>query len=203
MTFLNFTESNFEQAVNLYSWNIAASSALWSNFHLLEVSLRNILNRQMVIAAGRDEWWKEGLSFDDDTRALITQAIHSAKKRHPYDVRAGHVIAEFSLGFWIVLLSNRYHARLWEVCLRDGFKNFSGRRRDLHRALEQLRKLRNRIAHHEPIFDRNLRDDYKLFQWLFTLMSPKVSIWIAQESRFSNLLASKQEWISGNAQRYL
>jgi hypothetical protein len=25
--------------------------------------------------------------------------------------------------------------------------------------LEQLRKLRNRIAHHEPIFSRNLNDD--------------------------------------------
>jgi len=37
----------------------------------------------------------------------------------------------------------------------------TGLRRTLHEDLERLRKLRNRIAYHEPIFDRNLAIDHE------------------------------------------
>jgi hypothetical protein len=35
------------------------------------------------------------------------------------------------------------------------------RRKLIYDDLEQIRRLRNRIAHHKPIFTRNLSDDYQ------------------------------------------
>jgi len=201
-TFLKNTDSNYEEAVNLYIWNIAISSSLWGNFHLLEVSLRNLMSREITIATGRTDWWSSNIAFDEDTKIIIQKAVTSAKKRHPHSLEHGHVVAEFGLGFWVVLLSNRYHARLWEPILRKSFSDFNGRRKDIHRALEQLRKLRNRVAHHEPIYNRNLADDYKLIQWLLGLMDPEVGQWINSQSRFVRLFEIKQSWISGSAGTY-
>ena len=67
----------------------------------------------------------------------------------------GRVIAELPLGFWSSLLGNDYNRRLWQPCLRTAFDG-PVRRTHLHAELNDLRLLRNRIAHHEPIHGRDL-----------------------------------------------
>jgi hypothetical protein len=78
-------------------------------------------------------------------------------------MRAGHVVAELSFGFWTGLLANRYHARLWEPALRRSFPLLPPgvTRRSLHRRVESVRRLRNRVAHHEPVFGRDLAGDHR------------------------------------------
>lgn len=155
-TFLKSSNGDFDQALRLYVWNIAISSAFWGSFHLLEVSLRNVLHAELVKSSKRDDWWNSEVRLHLDTKNLINKAIKAAQKKHKEQILPGHVIAEFSFAFWVDLLSNRYHERLWGNTLSKAFLPADVRRKDLHRALEQLRKLRNRIAHHEPVYDRIL-----------------------------------------------
>jgi len=68
--------------------------------------------------------------------------------------------------FWEKMLTARHQARLWDNSFYAVFPNTpqipdssSQNRADLRNDIEEIRKLRNRIAHHEPIFTRVLRAD--------------------------------------------
>ena len=61
-------------------------------------------------------------------------------------------------------------------------------RRQAHGPLNELRILRNRIAHHEPIFMRNLTADHARILEVIGWISPGVRTWIAHHSRLPALL---------------
>lgn len=155
-TFLAACNGNQEQAVRLCSWNIAMSAALWGGFSVMEIALRNAMHDQLVRWVNRDDWWNGNVPLFPLEKNKIIEAVRSVSKEKGPRLTAGHVVADLTLGFWVKLLSNGYHQRLWVPALQYAFPNITGTRRDLHRDLERLRKLRNRIAHHEPIFARNL-----------------------------------------------
>lgn len=46
--------------------------------------------------------------------------------------------------------------------------------------LELIRKLRNRIAHHEPIFQRNLATDFQKIHDLIAVRFPITAAWMLQ-----------------------
>jgi hypothetical protein len=56
-------------------------------------------------------------------------------------------------------------------------------RKDVHRGLERIRHLRNRIARHEPIIGRDLLDDYEHLLKVALWLSPLVPEWIENHSR--------------------
>ena len=69
--------------------------------------------------------------------------------------------------FWSGLLTVRYNAAIWDKHFRAGFPGTLAigpggvpRRRQLHKKAEAVSKLRNRVAHHEPVLTRNLRSEY-------------------------------------------
>ena len=68
-------------------------------------------------------------------------------------------------------------------------------RKQAHAALDQLRILRNRIAHHEPIFNRDLADDYRQILEVTGWISPTTSEWLAWHSRVQAILDAP--WDSG------
>jgi len=61
------------------------------------------------------------------------------------------VIAEFD--FWILAQHSyqRFHSTLWLPSLHKAFPHATAPRSIIHLRLEVIRRLRNRIAHHEPI----------------------------------------------------
>lgn len=70
----------------------------------------------------------------------------------------GDVIAELKFAFWVSLLGRSYDATLWRQCLHKGFQSGRGRRRsDVHGRLNAIRRFRNRVAHHEPIYDKAMQ----------------------------------------------
>ena len=61
-------------------------------------------------------------------------------------------------------------------------------RRQAQSALDRLRRLRNAVAHHEPIFERHLWGDYKRILTVTGWISPEARAWIEQRSRVPGLL---------------
>ena len=57
--------------------------------------------------------------------------------------------------------------------------------------LDQIRKLRNRIAHHEPIFTRNLDDDFKKIADLVKFRCPVTARWLVEKQRATVIIAAK------------
>ena len=132
-------------AMRLYTWNIAVSGALWGGFHVLEISLRNALHARMSVLAGREDWWNS-ISLHTLERRKIDAAVRSVAREKGSRATPGHVIAELTFGFWVALLANRYHQRLWVATMEAAFPHLQGTRRALHTKLERLRMLRNWVA---------------------------------------------------------
>ena len=77
----------------------------------------------------------------------------------------------------------------WRPALRDAFPYRAPlTRRQAHEPLVALRALRNRIAHHEPVFARPLREDYDRILEVTGWMSPDVRAWIERHNRVPRLL---------------
>jgi hypothetical protein len=67
------------------------------------------------------------------------------------------------------------------------------RRAEAHKPLDYLRTLRNRIAHHEPIFTRHLAADFRSILEVSGWICTKTADWIRHHSRVEEILACKKD----------
>ena len=86
----------------------------------------------------------------------------SAKEKFPDS--PSKMIPELKFVFWQKMLMANYEERIWQGCFNSIFPNATVENRQIfYDWTDQLRELRNRIAHHEPIiFNRNLENDLEV-----------------------------------------
>lgn len=215
--YLQAANQNRRQAVCLYEWNAAMSSALHHDLSHLEVALRNAYDRALshAVEDGTPHWvfqatmifpsrWQKaanGTRYDvnETSRKLLAEAIKNATPKvkrsagsgkHPSAPSSGKVIAELSFGFWRYLSARRHHDPLWVPYLHLAFRAGTDRR-DVDRHVERLHRLRNRVAHHEPLLALDLKQCWKDVQDLATLISPQVAAYITANSSVSRLLSAR------------
>lgn len=195
-TFTAASTGNDAEAMRLYAWNVEASASLWGGFHLLEVIMRNSIHGRLTQHFGRDDWWFAARLTSGDM-TILERAVYDLDRTKGESWGTGHLVAELNFGFWVGLLANRYHAELWEPAISRAFPHFGGRRGEVHAALERLRKLRNRVAHHEPIFSRDLRLDHQQTQAILRFINPEVALFNQSHSRLPGVLAARSDTVSG------
>lgn len=93
------------------------------------------------------------------------------------------VVAELTFGFWVALTGPAYAQRLWDKHLHKAFAISLGRKA-VNRRMEKIRKLRNRVAHHESILARNLHSDYARIIESIHWICPVTALWIKSHSCF-------------------
>jgi len=185
------------RAIALYEWNSQVSAAFYVPLQAVEVALRNVCHRELSSIWGNA--WPDSHAFQVLDR-LFSRSIGDAKKRL---VRLGvkadtpHIVAELSFGFWTTLLARRFEHILWSPALRRAFprvKMVSGvkpSRRFVADRFDYLRVFRNRIAHHEPIFARDLAADYASLLEVAAWMFPDVAEWTDSFSACVALIKAK------------
>lgn len=171
-------------ALALYERNLRLAEAFHTPLHCLEITLRNVVDECL-----RDRWgdgWLHApaMPLEDDARNAIAKAESALPRSDHSD---GAVIAELNLGFWVGLLGPRYDATLWRLSLHRGFRpSGRGLKRSLvHGRMNALRRFRNRVAHHEPIFDRDLAAVHGEILEAISWMCPHTASWTAFHSRFA------------------
>ena len=163
-----------DHAWALYRWNIELTAALTPLACDVEITLRNTIHDQLTTHYGRDDWWAStDLVLDDITAETLSTVVRKHKQQLAKGtIGPGKVIADLMLGTWVMLLSRGgtsalsraidYETNLWRPALRFGFAigtftpSGAPRRptRDaVHLRASNLQRLRNRAAHHEPIFN--------------------------------------------------
>lgn len=142
-----------DAALALYERNTRLAESFYTPLQCLEVCLRNKLNLKLQTAYGVD-WFQNGNPpLQRDAVETILRAVTDLQQsRTP--ITPGGIVAELSFGFWVSLLADRYDATLWRKALHSAFRENSGPmvRKRVHGRFNALRRFRNRIAHHEPIF---------------------------------------------------
>jgi hypothetical protein len=64
-------------------------------------------------------------------------------------------------------------------------------RKDMYESLYIIRNLRNRIAHHEPIFARDTALDYEIVRSVIAWRSPTAAAWVDHKQTVLKLIPLK------------
>jgi len=187
-----FATGDLVQALRLYTWNTALSEALYGPIQGLEITLRNKMNDCFASHFG-PQWFDApamGLLYAQQDQ--VTQA-KQALWRHRKAPDPDRVVAELSFGFWAGLFGRQYETHLWRRYLRALFVNAPSPflRQDAHRVLNNVRMLRNRIAHHEPILHRPLQREYDSVLAAIGWLCMATAAWVGHHSRFGETFAAR------------
>lgn len=144
-----------------YLWNTMLSESLYPILQYLEVALRNSIHTSVSTAYNRNDWYNIMPSvLEPQQRDMVLDAMRKLRDAHK-PLTPGRIVAELTFGFWTSLFNRPYEAppsgdpRLWPRLLAPVFPGMPRRirtRRTLSRQLNDVRTLRNRVFHHEPIW---------------------------------------------------
>lgn len=190
--YLDHTNNDLHAALGLYEKNIRLAEAFYTPLQCVEICLRNVINEVMKVTYG-DNWLNEDQSpLDVDSLRLIIEA-RSELREKAQPLAPGKIIAQLRFGFWVGLLGRRYDNTLWRKCLHAAFRaRGSKTRAEVHGRFNAIRRLRNRIAHHEPILwdrtplDQMHREIIEAIAW----MCPATAEWAAHHSRVTSVLST-------------
>lgn len=184
-----------EKAIRLHMWNVSVSAAFYELLPMLEIPLRSAMHGQLAKRYGPA--WYDNVDLD---KGALDRLAHAKSKLALSGDGNARVVAALSFGFWVSLLgpggrlpagrNANYEMTLWRPALRRAFPcREKLTRKQAHSLLNDLRILRNRIAHHEPIFSRDLAKDHKRILDAIGWMSPKTAALAERRSRVIDLLA--------------
>lgn len=175
------------RALELYEANLKASEAFYVVLHALEVALRNRIDQVMANAYGPR--WFETADFSHDTKRLAAGAL--SKHNRPTSP-PGKVVADLGFAYWVSLLGPTYDATHWRQHLYQGFVSAKRPRKAIHARLNSIRRLRNRIAHYEPVLwrDTPLGDAHEEIIEAIGWICPDTADWARILSTAPQVLAS-------------
>ncbi len=215
-TFVDLASGDRDTAAHLYAWTGELAGALFTDYRQLEVMFRNQVDRALSVYARSvdptvttwldDSWLPPGANgWDTGAQAALKTARRNARGRKPSH---DGVVAELTFGFWRYIIGGRYEEAFWLPALDAAFTGIPGaaavdRRRTLEQAMINLNKLRNRLAHHEPICKPTTRqgpggiqltlsvdDVYNDLRNVVHWTDPGISTELLAQSRVPHLLSS-------------
>lgn len=203
------------RALALYEWNVTLGQALMRDIAHFEIALRNAYNTAFAAHwPGSDHWlldpdspavtpiWRirkdrSGLKRGSDVNYLNRRAVDAAI-RGCGGVRAtpGKVMAELSFGFWRHLTSASHEKTVWVPYLHHAYPPKTDRA-SVDKIIGNVNTVRNRIAHHEPIFDRTKTPDQEPtrvhadLMRVLAMIAPDVATHLAPSSTVATVLAQR------------
>lgn len=190
-TYDNSVSMDLSQSLSLYAWNAGVSGSFLYPLHLCEIVIRNSVSEALTAQYG-DLWvWNE--SFVNSLTSKLKNDLLSARGNKPPST-IGKIIPELNFNFWQKMFTSRHDSRIWINHLETVLPNINTdlsiqeNRKLIYQNLDKVRLFRNRIAHHEPIFNRQLLEDYNSILELIRLRCNDTADWLE-----SNQIT--KEWI--------
>lgn len=180
------------RALDLYVWNSQLGAELMTPISVCEVVIRNAVDEALSAAHGQNWPWNRGFYLTLNTKGR--QALDKAKQGQP---TTGKVIAELNFGFWENMFVGKFDAGLWIPHLNVVLPNLPAgqtvqqSRSLIRQKLDKLRRLRNRIAHHEPLLTINAPACLQDVQQLIGYRCTDTAAWVGQTNNIAALLASR------------
>lgn len=168
-TYLNEKGGDYCAAMDLYEWNAKTSNALFFAMHVCEVVIRNAVAEAIETVYGAN--WPYSAAFQQSLPNAKGGKVFNPRRELEKVARThpnapGKVIADLKFIFWETMFTYRFDVQIWHKNLLKvlpnatsslGLQTPSEVRSHIHTSLNNIRAVRNRIAHHEPIFSRNLQ----------------------------------------------
>ncbi len=165
------------EAILLHERNTIISEGLYGILQVLEVSIRNSIHRVLTTDMGRSDWYDHVL-LKRTEKESIQEAKDSICRRTKIST-PGRIVAELTFGFWVRLISPKYEKLLWVKHIYKSFPNLHKPNRILvFDRVDKIRNLRNRIAHHERVVNRNINQDYQEILETLNWVCPVTATWV-------------------------
>ena len=182
---------NTSKAMTLYRYNLRLSQEMFVVVSCFEVALRNRIDAIMKACWG-DDWLRDlilpggALCSDrrcEKTKKIVENAYNGLMKNKTYS--HSKLLSEMEFGVWKYMFEKTQYRLLGRVLLKifpnkpKSDKNHRFDNTYVFQELDYVNKLRNRIAHHEPIcFGKNplcvdtiyVKNRYKRIMTLFNWM---------------------------------
>lgn len=213
--YLHASDGNVRAALTLYQWNVEMSSAAYKMLHLVEVFLRNAIDARLRVwnttqidpHTGRphgDDWLLDPSRLIE--RIVRREEIDKATRRARLAVKdssAGarpvthdDVLAQLMFGTWRFLLPGRDpgRQRLWQDAICLAFPGLQRPVRDLVRDVDRLHRLRNRVAHLEPLLVVGVVTlQLKAARRVLLEIEPAAEMWLVSHQQVSSVAAQRPE----------
>jgi len=186
--YLTACDGNTRKAMTLYRKNLLLSQELFTVIGCFEIALRNKINEHYLTKIGND-WLQfavaSGGMYDNTSCSLTSNAIKDAIKKLSTNYTHSKLVAELGFGFWRYMFAPHQFAGAGKTLLQifvskpTSTPAIQYNNSYIFNQLAQVNKIRNRIAHHEPICfipfqsikdTQYVRVNYsvilQLFQWM-------------------------------------
>ncbi|MBD2255322.1 Abi family protein [Nostoc parmelioides] len=176
-TYLRATNYDKLEALELYKLNLQLSRALYPLLSVFEINLRNRIVNVFVKYYG-STWFNENEStckwLNEQESTLIQNEKGESEKRWELKeikkakdelrkerkpITSDRITAKLNFGFWVTIMVNKeYERSIWHHYIKEIFPhspkgyNFTRKKEILRKKIMRIKKLRNRVFHHEPIF---------------------------------------------------
>ncbi|TPK66330.1 hypothetical protein FJ546_06025 [Mesorhizobium sp. B2-4-19] len=204
----------FPFTMQWYLWNARLAKAFQFPLQVLEVTIRNAIVDHLRLRGAPAEWAFDKETIDrlercdagirellnKSKRQLLSKALpewqYATVKALPdtQDITSygrigtNDVIANMSFDFWARLLGSKFE-RDWQLTLRTVFPNADliESRRSIWSGVKRVKELRNRVAHHEPIFQlADLQEIHAEILRLTGLRCTTTKTWLQHFSTFQS-----------------
>ncbi len=202
--------SDEARAVRLYEWNTDLSAALYDTIQCFDVIIRNAICVALEAnEKGGIPWYESHalVGYYADLRIEVEKVKKKATdNRNGFAPNRHDIVAATTLSLWRELSKTDYFPVVWKNGFAAAFSEHPKKQTpkaalvDLHRAIDETLKLRNRIAHHEPILGQIHRVPGSELQKKFDLMVGAVGWvdvhaqqWVLARSAFGTVLAANPD----------
>ncbi|MGO1542898.1 MAG: hypothetical protein ACTHXA_01000 [Gulosibacter sp.] len=158
--------------------------------------------RRALDRTSRGDWWNDTrLHLCRNEADSIDSAVSTLIRRGTPTPTSDQVVAATSFGLWTGLTGAGiardpllgYETTLWQPRLQHAFPYRGDRRRKyIHARLYEVRVLRNRIAHHEPIYRSPLQQLHDDILEIAGMIHPDAHAYIQEHSRAQELIDQMQ-----------
>ena len=190
-------------AIHLYGWNTAISAAFYPPLQILEVALRESIIMSLENEFGEE--WYHGIAdvLDSWTVSKIEEGKNRILKQAS-STSFSSVANKLNFGFWVSMIAptrkqnytdniSHFELYLWRPALRATFPFTADLElKQARLILIRLKRLRNLIAHHEPIYLRELEKEYQIILDVLGWMSPRARNWVESRSRVEEVLKNRR-----------
>lgn len=217
-SYLRAASGDSAKALELYHWNSRVSAALYESLHIVEVALRNAVDRELS-AWNRTQTDAAGNSRSADwlmdTPALIERLVRREKiaeakeqaRKHIRRRRLTHanrnpqpnhsdVLAQLTFGTWRFILQAPTGSRpdpgrvlMWRDVLPNAFPCMTRQPADVVADVVRIYEARNRVAHLEPMLDvQQVQEIRDSVERVLSDMSMLLSVWFQTQETITDVL---------------
>jgi len=199
-TYVEVCGADETRVLGLYRANARVSGVAYTALHYFEVILRNALDRELRVwnheVHGTTDWSLDAAPLlhsvitPDRLKTARQDATRAVGRRR--QITHDDVVAQMSLGTWRYLLPSQRHQgklRLWDDALERAFANRHTVRSDqIAQSVSIAYDFRNRVAHHEPVFNLDLRGKRRAMRDVLNSIDGNARKWFVEHEPLSRAL---------------